>query len=595
MSVAYDSEMKFARLLVVFGMIALWSVGRPAFAACGSEYYPTTKDMVFYANSAQAIEDVQSVVEELAKQHVISNGQYQSFESTRDQWRSAYAEYHTAFDRYAGELQKVIDTTGSDQVNHCGMAESESKRFLATKATMERVTDTMVMALRDMRTRSGQSNDPLSSQQLYLKLIGFDTVALTAQLQPVTVAVIDDGVYVNHEDLRAHMWENPKEIAGNGIDDDQNGFVDDVFGYDFLSNRADVTVRGSHGTHVAGVIAAVANNHFGIQGVAQNARIMSLIACDANGLCDANAVVRAIRYAVDNGAKIINLSISSGGSSSYSSGYDSAIQYAYEHGVLVVAAAGNGDKDSQIGQDLNAVPQSPVCNDVGQNMVLGVGAVNDFGLRTTWSNYGSNCVDVFAPGEDILSTAVPNLDGGQAYTSEDGTSLAAPQVSGLAAILKGLYPEMNPKELIEHIKNTSWQQIVSFQKAIGFRYNPSPIVLSTPDKPVVVPMPPQPTVAASPSQNLVCGSHEQLNQKAQACVCLSGYVRSRDTKSCVKDVFVGTPRTKAQYGKCEVIALPTKKVWYPKAHKKLRNVAYRSMECYASSQMAELFGYRKGK
>ncbi len=572
----------------------------PALAACGAEVYPAAKEKTFFENSAQAIEDVQGVVDGLLNHEIVTAGQVQTFRAARDNWRSGFTDYQLAFQRYDGELQLVLKTTGEDQINHCEMASNESKRFMTARDVLQTYTNTMIATLRDMRARKTHSNDPLSSQQYYLKMLGRDSVVFSAPLEPVIVAVIDDGVYVNHEDLRSHIWVNPKELIGNGVDDDHNGYVDDVYGYDFLSNNSEVSVRGAHGTHVAGVVAAVQDNAIGIQGVAPNARIMSLIACDSKGLCNSSDITRAIRYAVDNGAKIINLSLSSSGTTNFSTEYNSAIRYAYEHGTLIVAAAGNGDKEGSVGEDLNLIPQSPVCNNNDQNMVLGVGAINDFGLRTIWSNFGTNCVDVYAPGDDILSTAVPNLENGQAYSSMDGTSFSAPMITGIAAILKGMHPEMNPKELLEHLKVSSWQQIASLSNAMRTSYIPYQIVINPiGDMSANVPsstihITPPPTSVAPPG-NLVCSNHEQMNQRTHTCACVNGYIRDTETHLCRKDIYIGVPKKKSDYLRCEVIVIRAKRIWYPKGHKKLKNSYYRSMTCYATSQIAERWGYRKGK
>ncbi|NCC70257.1 hypothetical protein EOM09_01610 [bacterium] len=303
----------------------------------------------------------------------------------------------------------------------------------------------------------GTANDEYSPYQTYLNQINIKKAwNYTTGSKDIIVAVIDDGVYINHPELQYNIWQNEKEIIGNGKDDDNNGYVDDRLGWDFVSNESEMTTRGTHGTMVAGIIGAVGNNNQGITGINWNTKIMSLIACTEYG-CDVDAIKKAIRYAVDNDADIINLSLSSTMTIGYTDKFDDIIEYAYNKNVLIVAAAGNGDLEGDIGQNLNIIPQSPICNDVGKNMVLGVGAVTEDGYRTSWSNYGK-CVDIYAPGESIISTAVPYYSTFEDfYDFGDGTSFSAPIVSGIAALMKSKYPNITNKAIINRIitKNTS--------------------------------------------------------------------------------------------------------------------------------------------
>lgn len=311
---------------------------------------------------------------------------------------------------------------------------------------------------------SASTNDQLLTKQWYLNKVNiFDAWKLVDEKNTgnVIVAVIDQGIYINHPDLKMNIWINTKETIGNSKDDDNNGYADDIYGWDFISNNGEMTVRGGHGTHVAGIIGAQTNNGIGIAGIAKNIKLMSLIACSDKG-CPTSAVTRAIRYAADNGANVINLSLGSKGTTDYSSEYDDAIKYAYNKGLVIVASAGNGDVEGNSGQNLSLIPQSPVCNDGDQNMILGVSAVDDVDNFLPWANYGP-CVDVLAPGTNIMSAAVPLYDSGSYYSSEDGTSFSAPIVSGIAALLKSKYPQMSNKEIalriVKHSKMiTNYQQ-----------------------------------------------------------------------------------------------------------------------------------------
>lgn len=316
------------------------------------------------------------------------------------------------------------------------------------------------------------SNDEYSSLQLYLKQINLPQAwGVASNRRSITVAVIDDGVYNNHPDLQNKMWQNTDEIIGNGIDDDGNGYVDDRYGWDFVNITSDVTPLGSHGTQVAGIIGAEKDNGIGIAGVNPTVKIMPLIVCASNGCIDYS---KAIRYAVDNGAEVINLSLGTTAVSGYTTSVNAAIDYAYDHGVLIVTAAGNGDTVGGIGFDLGQIPQSPVCNsDQTGNKVIGVGAVTSENYRTQWSNYGS-CVDIWAPGVDVISTAVPVYSTlGGFYDVADGTSFSAPIITGIVSLLKATYPTMTSQEAISLLVNNSNGGVVDAYKTLSANFTPS--------------------------------------------------------------------------------------------------------------------------
>lgn len=247
----------------------------------------------------------------------------------------------------------------------------------------------------------------------------------------VVVAVIDTGVDYTHEDLKDNIWVNTKEIPGNGIDDDGNGYIDDVYGVDLETGRDSGMDDNGHGTHVAGIIAA-SNNHIGVVGLAYNVKLMPIKAGMASGFFNQSQIAKGILYAYNNGADVINMSF--GGSASTIAVQD-ALETAYTRCVLV-AAAGN---DGAPNEGLLARPAYPAA----LSYVMGVMSVDIRGVESGFTNYdvaAYNSVEyeVYAPGSQILST-IP----GNRYATWSGTSMAAPYVSAMAALLRSAYPDTN--------------------------------------------------------------------------------------------------------------------------------------------------------
>ncbi|MEZ2227324.1 MAG: S8 family serine peptidase [Microcoleus sp.] len=259
----------------------------------------------------------------------------------------------------------------------------------------------------------------------------------------VVVAVVDTGVDYNHQDLAANIWRNTGEIAGDGIDNDRNGYIDDVRGYNFINNNNNPTDIASHGTHVAGTIGAVGNNNIGVVGVSQNVSIMPLMVFkiypDGKLLASTDALVKAINYATQKGAKVINASY---GGPSFSQAEKDAIADANKKGVLFVAAAGNDAKNN------DTVAHYPSNYDLPN--IIAVAATTDSDLVAFFSNYGNNSVDLGAPGQNILST-IP----GNQYGFKSGTSMAAPHVAGAAALLLAQNPSLSVTQLKNILMRTT--------------------------------------------------------------------------------------------------------------------------------------------
>lgn len=271
----------------------------------------------------------------------------------------------------------------------------------------------------------------------------------------VVVAVLDTGVDLDHPDLAANLWDNLGEIADNDTDDDGNGYVDDVHGWDFIDGdatpepHADAAddVVASHGTMIAGIVGAQGNNAQGTAGIAWHVSIMPLRMLDASGSGDSDVAARAVDYAVANGADVINMSFAGIGADAT---LRRAIHAAYEAGVVVVAAMGNESEDT----DDAAV--YPAClMDETSDWVIGVAATGNTDEPSAFSNYGRSCTDISAPGEDVFGAMYydPAAGFSDAYAGGwSGTSVASPIVAGAAALLLSAYPDLTVDEVRNALK-----------------------------------------------------------------------------------------------------------------------------------------------
>ena len=266
----------------------------------------------------------------------------------------------------------------------------------------------------------------------------------------VIVAVIDTGVDYNHIDLKQNIWINKLEIPENGIDDDGNGYVDDVYGWNFVGDNNDPMDDNGHGTHVAGIIGA-ANNGIGVTGVAYNCKVMPIKAGNSSGYFNNSDIASAITYAYMNGADVINMSF---GGTSVTMAVQEALEKAYTTSFLV-AAAGNDGLPNEI-----YIPYETIYP-ASYSFVDGVMSVNGANKTSVFSNWDAKAntkieYECFAPGEYISSTFPGNR-----YASLSGTSMATPVVSGIAALLRSAVPDKNEfpsKFLMSQIINTSETQ-----------------------------------------------------------------------------------------------------------------------------------------
>lgn len=265
----------------------------------------------------------------------------------------------------------------------------------------------------------------------------------------IVIAVLDTGIDLTHPDLVNKIWTNTGETPNNGIDDDHNGYIDDVNGWDFVSTDNDPTDDHEiyHGSLVSGIAAAESNNGIGIAGVSWQSPILPLKVIGADGSGSEDDAAAAAVYAVDMGAKILNMSFAGENAPAL----EAAVEYAWAHGVICVCASGNEN---------SPLPTYPA----SYTHALAVGATNEYDERCTaldWgsggSNYGSY-LDVMAPGSYIVSTGSFLVDWGlawEAYDTQSGTSAAAPFVSGLVALVWSVHPTWTTSEVVYHITHTS--------------------------------------------------------------------------------------------------------------------------------------------
>ncbi len=290
-------------------------------------------------------------------------------------------------------------------------------------------------------------NDPYYSYQW-----GLTNINASAAWDQITgsnnvlIAVIDTGVDINHVDLSGNIWVNPGEIPNNGIDDDGNGYIDDIHGWNFVNENNNVTDDNGHGTHVTGTIAAVGNNGLGVTGLMWTVRIMPLKILDKNGSGAMDDAISAISYANQMGVDIIN---NSWGGNKYSQALKDAIDAS---SALVVCSAGNNPSSGGNNDDIN--PNYP--SSFNSSNLISVTATDALDYLAYFSDYGIESVDVAAPGVGIYSTT----PGSYGYLS--GTSMASPYVSGLAGLIKSLHPELTSLQIKATIMNN-----VDYQDSLG--------------------------------------------------------------------------------------------------------------------------------
>ena len=261
---------------------------------------------------------------------------------------------------------------------------------------------------------------------------------ITTGSRSVVVAIIDSGIDLTHPDLVSNLWTNPGEVAGNGLDDDHNGFVDDIHGWDFIDNDGVPQDGLGHGTHVAGIIGATGNNGIGITGVNWQVSLMVLRVQNDFGIGSTSAVINALEYATkmrrDYGINVVVTNNSWEAAGGYSSLLEDVIRRQGEAGITFVAAAGNHGTDSDV------LPRYP--GNYALPNVISVASLTPYGGLAASSDYGATTVDLAAPGTLIQSTWK-----GGGYGMLSGTSMAAPFVSGTVALLAAAKPGITVAEV----------------------------------------------------------------------------------------------------------------------------------------------------
>ncbi|HVK17593.1 MAG TPA: S8 family serine peptidase [Fimbriiglobus sp.] len=267
---------------------------------------------------------------------------------------------------------------------------------------------------------------------------------ITTGSASVVVGVIDSGIDFTHPDLIDNIWTNPNEIPGNSIDDDGNGFVDDVHGWDFFDGDNDPTDQNGHGTHVSGTIGATGNNTTGVAGVNWDVSIMPLRFLGASNSGPLSAAIEAINYATMMRQSGVNLRVTnnSWGGPEFQALFDAISAHAAAD-ILFIAAAGNGGFDG-IGDDNDSFPAFPASYPLDN--IISVAATDNQDLRAIFSNYGATSVDLGAPGVLVYST-VPTFLSPTGYAYFNGTSMATPHVAGVAALAWSLAPDATAQEI----------------------------------------------------------------------------------------------------------------------------------------------------
>lgn len=363
--------------------------------------------------------------------------------------------YHAYFNIGSAYLNKKDYHNAAEYYQHAYHYAQWKYQIRESRSALDKV-DEKLKKQRDVE--SSPTNDTFAHLQYYLKTLNVPQAwEKVRNLNEVVVAVIDDGVNINHPDLTDRIWTDPESRYGTNK-------IKNFAGDELLDNFP----TGEHGTMISWIIWAAQNNKKWIAGIAKNVKIMPLRVFDFKWVAREDNIIRAMRYAIQNKANIINLSLGQS-QFTYSRKYDEIMKYAYERGVIVVVAAGNGDvlsfKNSGVNTTMN--PISPVCNNGwNKHYSIGVDSLDQKWSRAPWSNYGS-CISFSAPWENIFSTSVSifNKENGVDYRTDTGTSFSAPMIAGIVALWFNQFWYISPDTvyatLSESLRvNNEWNYVV---------------------------------------------------------------------------------------------------------------------------------------
>ncbi|GEM_PF-4561614 len=292
---------------------------------------------------------------------------------------------------------------------------------------------------------------------------------------PLTVAIIDSGCNYTHPDIIPNLWRNSGEIPGNGVDDEGDGYIDDVYGYDFQNNDSNPLDDFGHGSMVFGIIGAAGNNERGISGISWQAQIMCLKVLDSNGNSTISKAIEAIDFAIQHEVKIINMSWGYTPNGSPSRALEEAIQRAQRAGLLVITSAGNGLGGMGQNNDTN-FQSSNYPSSYPEDNLIAVAATDSLNHLASFSNYGQNSVDLGAPGVSILTT-----NQFKDYNSFTGTSAAAPHVTGAAALVWAFNPSLSSNQVKRLLLETTDPVAELSEKSLtGGKINVGKALLASP-------------------------------------------------------------------------------------------------------------------
>lgn len=340
----------------------------------------------------------------------------------------AYAEPNYV---YTLDAEKATNVVSGEEL--------ASQRAASQDPSAPNDLDSRLWGLNNTGQNGGKVNADINAPEAWKQHVGRNDGPI--------IAVIDTGIDYNHPDLKDNMWVNTGEIPGNGIDDDGNGVVDDVYGYNAFADSGDPMDGHSHGTHCAGTIGAVGNNGIGVVGVNHKARLMAVKIFSDSGSTNTAAILRGIEYTTKMGATITS---NSWGGGPFSQAQKDAFEAS---SALHIKAAGNN------GRDNDKFANYPSNYEIANNVA--VAASDRFDNKARFSQYGVVNVDIAAPGVDVFST-IP----GDKYGNMSGTSMATPHVAGVAGLVASAFPELDAQGIKDKVLNgadqlENWKQFVA--------------------------------------------------------------------------------------------------------------------------------------